>query len=47
MRKKIVAAKIYGRTKVGKTGSRCLDEVNRFARKVQLKLWRRNALHDR
>jgi hypothetical protein len=41
------SAKISGRIKVGKTSSRCLDEVNRSARKVQLKLRRRKALHDR
>jgi len=47
MRKEIVPAKINGKTKLGKRGSRCLDEVNRSARKVQLKMWRRNVLHGK
>jgi hypothetical protein len=46
LHKKIVRAKISGRISVGKTRSKCLDEVNRSAR-VQIKLWRRKALHDR
>jgi hypothetical protein len=39
--KKIVRAKISGRIIAGKTSSRRRDEVNRSARKVQIKLWRR------
>jgi len=47
MRKKIIRAKINGRKKLGKNRFKILDEINRSARKVQLKVWRRNALHGR